>query len=201
MMSLNSLSQGRAGGKRWLGRLVTLACLAALVLGFNHWLSQRQNQDLSFLLPIYQDGQQLSPAAIISDDGQVLLPVRAVAENNGWQCQSCAIESAAEAEVGEDAAGPHWGGSLLLLRAEAAEGQTGGCVGICWFGSGPAEGGQIGSLGVWCGGQPLNLSSAGRIYQQELYLPEDFFAAAFGLQLRLDENGKANLLPQPQPQA
>ena len=92
-MSLNSLSPGRAGGKRWLGRLVTLACLAALVLGFNHWLGQRQNQDLSFLLPIYQDGQQLAQAAIISDDGQVLLPVRTVAENNGWQCQSCEIEA------------------------------------------------------------------------------------------------------------
>ena len=43
-MSLNSLSPGRAGGKRWLGRLVTLACLAALVLGFNHWLGQRQDR-------------------------------------------------------------------------------------------------------------------------------------------------------------
>lgn len=200
-MSLNSLSPRRAGGKRWLGRLVTLACLAALVLGLNHWLGQRQNQDLSFLLPIYQDGQQISPAAIISDDGQVLLPVRAVAENNGWLCQSSEIQAAANAEVNADAAGPLWGGSLLLLRLESADGQAGGCVGICWFGTGPAEAGQIGSLGVWCGGQPLGLSSAGRIYQQELYLPEDFFAAAFGLQLRLDENGKANLLPQAQPQA
>lgn len=198
-MSLNSLSPGRAGGKRWLGRLVTLACLAALVLGFNHWLGQRQNQDLSFLLPIYQDGQQLAQAAIISDDGQVLLPVRTVAENNGWQCQSCEIEAAAEAEVGDDVAGPLWGGSLLLLKTDAQT--SGACVGVCWFGTGPAEAGQIGSLGVWCGGQPLNLSSAGRIYQQELYLPEDFFAAAMGLQLRLDENGKANLLLQPQPQA
>ena len=58
-MSLNSLSPGRAGGKRWLGRLVTLACLAALVLGFNHWLGQRQNQDLSFCCRFIRMGGSL----------------------------------------------------------------------------------------------------------------------------------------------
>lgn len=189
-MSLNSLGIGRPA-RRWLPKsLLTLLCLAGLLLGLFHWLEARQNQDLSFLLPIYQNGQELQPAAIISEDGQVLLPVRAIAENNGWQCQSSEISAEAEASNGQ---AKLWGGSLLLVQPE-----SGGTIAVCWFGA--ADEGLPASLGVWCNGQPLAISSLGRIYKQQLYLPEDFFAAALGLELKLDENGKANLL-QPQPQA
>ena len=72
---------------------------------------------------------------------------------------------------------------------------------ISWL-SDKTAGSQPVNLGVWlCAGQEsqtgsqvLNLSAPGRFYQGELYLPEDFFSAAFGLSLKLDEQGRANLL-------
>lgn len=167
---------------------ITLLCLALLLLAGWRWLNSRQNNDLSFLLPIYQDGQEIHPSAIISEDGQVLLPVRAIAEKNGWLCQKEQLQSEQTPVVC---------GAMLLLNenpsappsAEAAASVP--ALVICWYGSQeqPTE-----NIGVWLNGQLLALSAPGRFYQNELYLPEDFLAAAFNLTLKLDENGRANLL-------
>lgn len=164
-------------------KLITLICLGALLLAGWHWLNSRQNNDLSFLLPIYQNGQEIRPAAIISEDGQVLLPVRAIAEQNGWLSQSEELQS------GETQASC---GAMLLLHEQPAAAETAAALVICWLSS---DGQQPDSLGVWLNGQLLTLSAPGRFYQNELYLPEDFFAAAFNLTLKLDEQGRANLLP------
>ena len=187
--------------RKLLRQLITLLCLALLLLAGWHWLNSRQNNDLSFLLPIYQDGQEIHPSAIISEDGQVLLPVRAIAEQNGWLCQSNELKSEQT---------PISCGSLLLLNenpaapqaADAAAASAPALV-ICWYGNleePPAN------IGVWLNGQLLALSAPGRFYKNELYLPEDFFAAAFNLTLKLDDKGRANLLhpneaPQSAPQA
>lgn len=187
-------------------QIITLLCLLILLwLGWQ-WFSNRQNNDLSFLLPIYQAGEEIRPSAIISEDGQVLLPVRAIAEKNGWLCQSEQLQ-------GEDT--PLSCGSMLLLPRAAnpsaeAEAAAPPALVICWLSNSAEQPGgrQPDTLGVWLpnGNQLLALSAPGRFYQDELYLPEDFFAAAFGLSLKLDENGRANLLapgelPQNAPQA
>ncbi len=168
-------------------QIITLLCLALLLAAGWHWLNSRQQSDLSFLLPIYQNGQEIQPAAIISEDGQVLLPVRAIAQQNGWLCQQTQLKDEDKKQTAPAACG-----SMLLLNQTAA--QTPQAAVICWYGQEQ----QPASLGVWLVaenvGQLLSLSAPGRFYQDELYLPEDFFTAAFGLSLKLDESGRANLI-------
>lgn len=171
-------------------QVITLLCLALLLAAGWYWLNNRQQNDLSFLLPIYQNGQEIRPAAIISEDGQVLLPVRAIAQQNGWLCQQTQLDDDDKKQT--ETAGC---GSMLLLKSAAATAlQTPQAAVICWYGQGQ----QPASLGVWLVadnvGQLLSLSAPGRFYQDELYLPEDFFSAVFGLSLKLDENGRANLI-------
>lgn len=177
-------------------KVMTLLCLALLLFAGWQWLNSRQNNDLSFLLPIYQNGEAIQPSAIISEDGQVLLPVRAIAENNGWLSQTEQLKNKAEENGGESCCG-----TLLLLKSTPpAAPEEPQAAAISWLIAGSEQTGaaQPTALGVWLtsqsGGQLLSLSAPGRFYQNELYLPEDFFAAAFGLSLKLDEQGRANLL-------
>lgn len=158
-------------------KLLTLALLVALIAAGWRIFSMQNQGDLSFLLPIYQDGEQLSPSAIIGESGQVLLPVAAIAERNGWLAQQNVL-------TGKSGL---WGQSLLLIDESA-----GATLAVCWFGSQPEV---IDSLGVLYNGLPLGLSAPGRLWQGQLYLPEDFFTAAFDLSLKLDAEGRANLIP------
>lgn len=176
---MNSLFQNRLQKRGLPAKLITLALLVALIAAGWRIFSAQDQGDLSFLLPIYQDGEELTPSAVIGESGQVLLPVAAIAERNGWLAQQSTL-------TGKSGL---WGQSLLLIEEE-----TGATLAICWFGSQPDF---IDSLGVLYDGLPLGLSAPGRLWQGELYLPEDFFATAFGLTLKLDAEGRANLIPEP----
>lgn len=163
-------------------KLITLLLLLALIFAGWRLFITRSEGELSFLLPIYQEGEELHPSAIIGESGQVLLPTAAIAEANGWLCQQNTLAGK----------GGLWGQSLLCINEE-----TGGALAVCWFGSQPEI---IDSLGVWHNGAQLGLSAPGRLWQGDLYLPEDFFAAAFNLSLKLDDEGRANLIPQQEPE-
>lgn len=207
-MNFNTNFPSKFGKRSFFRQIITLLCLLILLAAGWQWLDRRQNNDLSFLLPIYQGGEEIRPSAIISEDGQVLLPVRAIAENNGWLYQQCDQLKTKNQEKEGSMSPQNSCGAILLLctkcaepsAPEAADDNKPQAATISWL----SVGGQPASLGVWLtnqtSGQLLNLSAPGRFYQNELYLPEDFFTAAFGLSLKLDEQGRANLL-RPEEQA
>ncbi len=160
-------------------KLLSLVLLIIILFVGGSFLLKHCSKDNAPIVPLVQNEEKLETPGIISDNGDLLLPVAEVARSNFFQAEIFIVKNENNLLQQQIIA--------LLPVNQSGTGYT-----ISYY---VDDADQVSGLAISQGGQPVVYQGEPTLHRNLLYLPVDFFNTAFGLQVDLTDDGKAILTP------
>lgn len=168
-----------SGPRRFLMKAFSILLLAIILLISGIVFLHYCDRNSSPIVPLVQNGDKLSAPGIISEEGDLLLPVAEVARASNYQAETFQVKN--EHNLLQAFA------LVLLPQNQTATGYM-----LTFY---VDQNGLVTDLLVAAGSDLYTVEGEPVLYKNNLYLPLDFFQNALGLEVELTEDGKALLTP------